>query len=465
MPYEDSTAVPKKSGKVSRSPIPSGFLTPIVKSQSDYMKHWLQEKRSLYLNRILEMKADGVREKATCPVCQMGRAIWRCLDCMDKRPLCVFCCRSNHTNAIFHRIQKWNGRYYKKGALWQVGVKLYTGHNGSPCPCSLAAVSGMGTTPSRRSSTLYTSLLATLVKDFGKTEQEILTIISTAITHEVAQMTPMERDVMEAVATKSGQNLLDVIRTLSKAVQHAENEAEEMQIDSEQATAEAEGIPDTEETSFSDVIVDIPLQEEVGDDDDWEDEDDRPTKGNIPRFLPRPPPKDGMGNTFITLVHTNGFHSLPVVWCNCPGHMHDRDLQLLDLHLYPASYDNIKTVPSFACLDDYRLENLECKTSHYQYHNKIRRLTCPSHPQSAPNRYAELCRLSRQWRNLKYRKWFWLLDNFSTKRGTMGLFCAACPQPGINLEPDWKADQDRNPYDRQLSMLPWTNFVFLWNFN
>jgi hypothetical protein len=229
---------------------------------------------------------------------------------------------------------------------------------------------------------------------------------------------------------------------------------------SDQVVAEAEVVVDAGEAMLSDMIMDIPLQEDLGDDEDWEDEDNRPKQGNVPRFLPRPPPKDGLGNPFITVVHTNGFHSLPVVWCNCPGHSDDHDLQLLDLHFYPASYSNIKTIFTFSCLDDYRFENLECKASHYQYHNKLRCLTCPSHPQSAPNRYAELGRLARQWRNLKYRKWFWLLDNLSAKRGMMALFCATCPQPGVNLEKDWKADQDQNPYGQTIHLLPLINVWF-----
>lgn len=368
---------------------------------------------------------------------------------MDKRAVCVLCCRQNHHNNVLHRVEKWNGRYYKKGALWQVGVKLYTGHNGTPCPRSLAGVSGMENVPEVTKS--YSSILGALAQEFSKPEQEVLKIISMAIAHnKVDQMTQMERDIMEAVALKSGQCLLDVIKFIKKAADDAETEAAEMQESSDQVTAEAESIADNEDTLFSEVIVDIPLEDEFGDDDEWEDEDHRPAKGNLPRLLPRPPPHDGQGNTFITVVHTNGFHSLPIVWCNCPDHLHDRDLQLLNLHFYPASYDNIQTVFSFACLDDYRIDNLECKTSHYQYHNKLRRLTSRSYPQSAPNRYAELCRLTRQWRNLKYRKWFWLPDNLNAKRGTMGLFCAACPQPGVNLEPDWRAEQERDPYGYNL---------------
>lgn len=385
----------------------------------------------------------NVGGKSTCPQCKQGRAVWRCLDCMDKRAVCVLCCRTNHTNSILHRVEKWNGRYYQKGALWQVGVKVYVGHHGSPCPHTLAALSGLGDVP-RHSQNHYNSLLAELENEFVKSGEEILAIISRALTQQVEQMTPIERHIMESIAAKTGKNLIDIIRTLNKAVLRAEREADDMQLNSDQVTAEAESRVDAEET-FAEVIVDIPMEEEVGIEEDWEDEDERPAKGNLPRFLPRPPPKDGMDNAFVTVVHTNGFHSLPIVWCQCSGRLHDRDLQLLDLHFYPASYDKIKTLFTFQCLDEYRLENLECKTSHYQYHNKLRRQTCGRHPQSAPNRYAELNRSTRQWRNLKYRKWFWLLDNLNAKRGQMGLFCAACPQPGINLEPDWKADQQRNP--------------------
>ncbi|KAF8816201.1 hypothetical protein BYT27DRAFT_7022290, partial [Phlegmacium glaucopus] len=84
------------------------------------------------------------------------------------------------------------------------------------------------------------------------------------------------------------------------------------------------------------------------------------------------------------------------------------DEQLLDLQMLAASYDKIKTVFSFHCLDDYQLSNLECKTSAYQYYQKLRRLTNPAFPQSVPNRYNEFHRATRQWRNLKLRKWFGL---------------------------------------------------------
>jgi len=61
------------------------------------------------------------------------------------------------------------------------------------------------------------------------------------------------------------------------------------------------------------------------------------------------------------------------------------------------------------------------------------------------NTNAELRRVSRQWQNLKYRKWFWLLDNEQAGRGEMALFCAACPQNGINLPVGWQDDFAKYP--------------------
>jgi hypothetical protein len=53
-------------------------------------------------------------------------------------------------------------------------------------------------------------------------------------------------------------------------------------------------------------------------------------------------------------------------------------------------------------------------------------------------------RVTRQWRNLKARKWHGF--GYDTDRepgpGDLTIFCPACPQPGINLSEDWKARQE-----------------------
>lgn len=60
------------------------------------------------------------------------------------------------------------------------------------------------------------------------------------------------------------------------------------------------------------------------------------------------------------------------------------------------------------------------------------------------NRYRELMRCSRLWRQMKYRKWhgFAHTPDKPVPPGGLALFCAACPQPGINLPEKWTDDPD-----------------------
>jgi hypothetical protein len=50
-------------------------------------------------------------------------------------------------------------------------------------------------------------------------------------------------------------------------------------------------------------------------------------------------------------------------------------------------------------------------------------------------------RVSRCWRDLKVRQWYGVgYSRDEKKAGTMGLFCAACPQPGVNMPENWEND-------------------------
>jgi hypothetical protein len=50
-------------------------------------------------------------------------------------------------------------------------------------------------------------------------------------------------------------------------------------------------------------------------------------------------------------------------------------------------------------------------------------------------------RVSRQWRDLVNRKrfgWAHKKPEVHEIEGSLALFCPACPQPGINLENNWR---------------------------
>lgn len=90
---------------------------------------------------------------------------------------------------------------------------------------------------------------------------------------------------------------------------------------------------------------------------------------------------DENGNSMMVIVDKSGVHHLPVNWCECQGGP-KRDMQLLAMGLFPASFKKFHSVFTFAMLDDFLLENLECKTSAYHYMSKLARVTSPEFPHS-----------------------------------------------------------------------------------
>ncbi|KAI6155000.1 hypothetical protein BKA82DRAFT_4010686 [Pisolithus tinctorius] len=93
-----------------------------------------------------------------------------------------------------------------------------------------------------------------------------------------------------------------------------------------------------------------------------------------------------------------------------------------------------------------------CISSH-----KLCQITSAMFPHLVPDRYHELLRVAWQWRLLKLMKWSGILECTDThKQGDLVLFCATCPQLGINvdlaedLNQNFKAEHmhDRHPADQ-----------------
>ncbi|KAI6007908.1 hypothetical protein EDC04DRAFT_2907519 [Pisolithus marmoratus] len=163
------------------------------------------------------------------------------------------------------------------------------------------------------------------------------------------------------------------------------------------------------------------------------------------------PPNHRRSSQFqMTIVHTEGIFSHEVSVCNCPGsHPNDWHLDFLRQRLFPASISNPKTAFTFAVLDHFLIDALECKTSAMSFYQKLKRFTNNAFPER--DRYRELMRVSQLWRDLKHRKWFGFGHDMEQDPGDGGLalFCPACPQPGVNLPADWKVCYDRDTIMRQ----------------
>ena len=125
----------------------------------------------------------------------------------------------------------------------------------------------------------------------------------------------------------------------------------------------------------------------------YEDELDDPTEGDgsnhIVKELKRFTGVYDLGSTTfstladcqeLTVVDVSGVHRMWVKWCNCPNSREHQERHLLQMGLFPVSYKNIKSTFTFKVLDDARMSNLECKSSAYQYYQKLRRATSPWFP-------------------------------------------------------------------------------------
>ncbi|KAF8841146.1 hypothetical protein BDN67DRAFT_980514 [Paxillus ammoniavirescens] len=123
--------------------------------------------------------------------------------------------------------------------------------------------------------------------------------------------------------------------------------------------------------------------------------------------------------------------------------------------LYPATQKSLRTTFTFQALDTFRLMNLECKVTAMSFNKYLRWITNPLLPNASPDRYMELLRVSWQWRYLQNKLNFGFFNDGKTKPkdGDFTYFCAACPQPGINLAENWADDlQGAWKYNRSFVM-------------
>ena len=85
----------------------------------------------------------------------------------------------------------------------------------------------------------------------------------------------------------------------------------------------------------------------------------------------------------LVIVDVSRIHQLIVSWCCCQG-APDHMAQLFQYHLFPASTSRPSTAFTFPVLEYFHVDSVECKTSAFNFCNKLRRLTDFSSPQSVP---------------------------------------------------------------------------------
>lgn len=95
----------------------------------------------------------------------------------------------------------------------------------------------------------------------------------------------------------------------------------------------------------------------------------------------KPPPRnhDIFKNPMMTAIDATGIHYIRGLFCRCAD-AEEHYMQLLQADLYPVTQKSPQTVFTFNALEDFRIENLECKTASNGYFSKLRRLTSLAFP-------------------------------------------------------------------------------------
>ena len=148
----------------------------------------------------------------------------------------------------------------------------------------------------------------------------------------------------------------------------------------------------------------------------------------------------------LTVVDTTGIHEIRVRFCRCQSlKVHPLQSQLMTMGMYTSSSKRTRTVFTFRVLHHFDITNLEAKTTAWQYYRTLQRLTSNVFTDTVADRYRELMRALRQWRDLASRRRAGqpLEPEVELKPGDLALFCPACPQPGINLPENWEHDTDQ----------------------
>ncbi|KAK6980667.1 hypothetical protein R3P38DRAFT_2579598 [Favolaschia claudopus] len=150
-------------------------------------------------------------------------------------------------------------------------------------------------------------------------------------------------------------------------------------------------------------------------------------------------PADRRKRAFV-VVHTNGFHTVDIKYCFCPGEQGivEEWEQLLAVGLFPASWRHPRTAFTLDVLRQFHVHSLTSKKSTYDFVGALAALTNATFPQDVDNRTREFQRSFRFWRKLSIERRMGQahgIDSLVPHRqpGSLAVRCPTCPEVNFNV--------------------------------
>jgi hypothetical protein len=307
--------------------------------------------------------------------------------------------RHSHTPAPLHRIEQWNGSYFRPASLWEVGTYLLVPHHDKEGLC--ATLQFQKTFLERQQLRVdeeeQTKLRnnrnnsGTTAPDRGPTTGAGA-VAENQETDEDANMSWRDEANADAIFEAELDNMLHNNSTTDNIWDEnpdSEDAATDIHMEEYLGPFKESLNPNSGPVPGPDIVLESGSNGNSG-------------SASTPELGPdngpdSPPTADGLNNGYVRVVHTNGIHHIGLVYCSCNGH----DKIVLDLfasRLLPTSFVRIRSIFMAQLMDRFRLCNLELKASAYQFYQLIQRLTLPMRKSKKVDLYHEFRRMSRLWR-------------------------------------------------------------------
>ena len=382
---------------------------------------------------------------------------WRCHDCFGSPVFCTHCMQECHQTHPFHRVSRWTGKCFIPSSLSNAGLTLNLGHGGSLCPVYHSL---LRQTSERPSDTAINDSQHKMVGSGGhppadgnhlsSSPDALLTahpvLVPTLPDHQsspnggpVPNVRSLQTRICGTAPTPDNTTLPSA--PLPRFWEVAGGVPYEATIPVE---LHSQVLTQQSHDPIPTGMADDPFFANESDDEEaWKNVGE----GGLPLKIKRDNRKyDKLHCPILTVVDTTGIHEMRVRFCRCQSlKLNPLQTQLMSMGMYASSSKRTRTVFTFRVLHHFDITNLEGKTTAWQYYCTLQRLTSNVFTDTVADRYRELMRALRQWRDLSNRRRAGqpLDPALELKPGDLALFCAACPQPGINLPEDWEKDTDQ----------------------
>ncbi|KAJ3717891.1 hypothetical protein C8R42DRAFT_644500 [Lentinula raphanica] len=85
-----------------------------------------------YLAEMIRNESRGDSDVETCCVCQREgeehTPLFRCMECFAEDLVCEECCKSKHEDKPLDIVERWNGKFFERISLRDIGVTIQLGH-------------------------------------------------------------------------------------------------------------------------------------------------------------------------------------------------------------------------------------------------------------------------------------------------------------------------------------------------